>query len=314
MAAVLCGAIGKACTGCFDCIGTVCMLPFKVCGACCEGCGQCCQHVCESVSNCCSSSFCCYITVTLVLNLPPIVIGLMDLPNLISGCSGTIWLFVFWVLCVVHILAAFYMAWAVDNDESLTPSAEQANDISHLQRNAQNGAGRIKDLFCYDMWMAVYILLLFGCFGWLLLGAVWLITGTMNSDEDDETCDDAHGNAQIAFAFGWAFFFVGGCALCCSLCCGVFNSTSTNRWSGARLPQQQQQQQQQQFNTPASGAAAAAQSTNAAAKKEDSKHLYSGAASSNNNATPVTPSAPPESEIPVASAIPIYGDGGNLKS
>lgn len=75
MAAVLCGGISKACQGCCDCMGQVCLAPFKLCGACCEGCSQCCNGTCTAVTDCCSSNFCCYITVTCALNIPPIVVG-----------------------------------------------------------------------------------------------------------------------------------------------------------------------------------------------------------------------------------------------
>ena len=228
--------------------------------------------------------------------------GLMDVPNVVDGCSGSIWLLVFWILCVVHIVAAFYMSRAIESDDSMLPPSNQQNDMSHLQQNAQNGVGRIKHLFCYDMWMAGYILVLCGYFGWLLLGAAWFVSGTM---DDQEQCDDSAGRVGIAYGFGWAFFFMGGCALCVSLCCGVFNASSMNRYNNGQ-PQQ---------STAAAGAtgvasAPAAASTTAepaAATSKDGKQNYgSTSVPTADTPTPVNPSAPSETEIPMASATPIY--------
>ena len=131
MAAVLCGGIGKCLSGCCECAGQVCMAPFKICGACCEGCGQCCQDSCKVVTNCCSSSLCFYITVTCILNIPPIVLGLTDLPNLASGCQASMWLLVYWLLCGTHIAAAFYVARAIEQDDSILPTQNQQGMSNH---------------------------------------------------------------------------------------------------------------------------------------------------------------------------------------
>lgn len=230
----------------------------------------------------------------------------MDVPNVMDGCSGSIWLLVFWILCSVHIVAAFYMSRAIESDGSMLPPSDQQNDVSHLQQNAQDGVGRIKHLFCYDMWMAGYILVLCGYFGWLLLGAAWFVSGTM---DDQEQCDDTVGRVGIAYGFGWAFCFMGGCALCISLCCGVFNASSMNRYNNGR-PQQQQSAASNTAGASGVASAPAAASTSAtpsAAAGKDSKQNYG---STNVPAadmpTPVNPSAPSETEIPVASATPIY--------
>jgi len=267
MAAVLCGGIGKCLSGCCECVGATCTAPFKLCGACCEGCGRCCQDSCKMVTNCCSSSLCCYISVVCVLNVPPIVMGLTDLANLGAGCQASYWLIVFWLLCLTHILAAFYMSRAIDQDDSILPTSQQQGMGNF---DASGGAGRMKQLFCYDGWMAVYILILCGYFVWLLLGA-----GLFFAMDPGEECDATMSTVSIVIAFGWAFVFCGGCALCCSLCCGAFGGSRSNNPKSHYVNTNTNQQ-----SAMASAAAPAA-------------------------AAPAA-SAPPEVEVPVASATPIY--------
>jgi len=139
----------------------------------------------------------------------------MDVPNLVRGgaaaaCPGSLWLLIFWLLCAVNIIAAFYMSVAVQKDSSILP--QQQSDTG----TEGGGLSRVKHLFCYDMWMAVYILVLMGFFGWLCLGVGWFVTGTM---DDDESCDDINQRLILSYSFGWAWIFCGGCSLCLSLCC-----------------------------------------------------------------------------------------------
>ncbi|CAB9525595.1 expressed unknown protein [Seminavis robusta] len=252
MALVLCDGIGKICTGCCDLVGQVCLLPCKVCDACCKGFGQCCSESCAFVTGCCSSRFCCHITVTIALNLPPILLGLMDLPNAVGGCPGSLWLLVFWLLSLVHIVAAFYMAYAVEKDESILPSRDG-------EHTASGGANRMWKLFCYDGWMAAYILVACGYFGWLLLGGFWYATGNV---EDSGACDEGIGGTfGIAYGFGWAFLFLGGCGLGCSVCCGLVMDPPGRSEPPAPAMQQQPPQQYSPTATPAAASAKPTAST-----------------------------------------------------
>jgi hypothetical protein len=233
--------------------------------------------------NCCSTSFCFYITVATVLNLPPIVVGLTDLPNAVSGCSGSIWLLVFWLLCLVNIVAAFYMSVAVQRDDSIVPHRNQDGSAPTTQQTAADGMSRVKHLFCYDVWMAVYILVLMGFFGWLLLGGAWFASGTM---DDSDECDGIHGKVGIAYGFGWAFVFLGGCALTGSLCCSMFEP--------ARPPSN--------YSVPANATGTTAAPANSAPIPEKTP----APASNGDNTAPsakATASAPPEP--PMAQAMPI---------
>ena len=183
------------------------------------------------------------------------MVGLSDLPNVMGGCQGSLWLLVFWILCAINIAAAFYMSVAIQKDDSILPTSNGGGSDG-------KGASRVKQLFCYDGWMAAYILVVMGFFGWLFLGAAWFATGTM---DDDESCDDINQRVMIAYAFGWAFVFCGGCSLCGSLCCGAFTKPPMDR------PVQQQLQQQQAPNTlvPAPAAAVAPATSSSAPSKAD---------------------------------------------
>eukprot|EP00586_Coscinodiscus_wailesii_P001945 CAMPEP_0172482612 /NCGR_PEP_ID=MMETSP1066-20121228/9120_1 /TAXON_ID=671091 /ORGANISM="Coscinodiscus wailesii, Strain CCMP2513" /LENGTH=228 /DNA_ID=CAMNT_0013245871 /DNA_START=282 /DNA_END=968 /DNA_ORIENTATION=+ len=220
------------------------------------------------MKDCCTSSFCFYITVTCFLNLPPIIVGLMDAPNVVKGCQSSYWLLVFWILCVINIVAAFYMAVAVEKDDTILPSdAEQG--MSNF--DAYGGASRMKQLFCYDGWMAAYILIVCGFFVWLVLGIGVIIRGN-----EDGNCKGIMDTVVLASAFGWAFVSLGGFALCCSVCCGVFNNFQRRQRAHRQPP------------------TTAVQMTSAAS------------AMANQTTTPVTPSAPPDVEpVPVFIAEPV---------
>jgi hypothetical protein len=314
MAAVLCGGIGSLCKGCCDCVAQICMLPFKICGACCEGMGQCCSESCKLVTSCCSSSFCCYITVACALNLPPIVMGLMDVPNAVAGCAGSLWLLVFWLLSLVHIVAAFYMAYAVEKDESILPARdEERGTMAHFQQTANEGAGRMTKLFCYDYWMAAYILVVLGYFGWLFLGGVWFATGTM---DDASACSASiNGRVGIAYAFGWSFVFVGGCGLCCSLCCGVFMSPPGNPHPHAAASVTQSAKPTADSAKPtADGNVAQAVPAYASTTSEPpAKGDYF--TSDNNTASkPVKPAAPMEPPEVEVEAVPVFKPSAPMAS
>ncbi|KAL3903461.1 MAG: hypothetical protein SGARI_005369, partial [Bacillariaceae sp.] len=105
------------------------------------------------------------------------------------------------------------MAYAVDHNDDLLPKRREGGDFDRMQ----DGADRMKHLFCYDQWMAGYILVLLAYFGWLFWGAV--IWATMDQNEQ---CDNLGTAFGIAYGFGWAFVYLGAFGLCCSFCCGVF--------------------------------------------------------------------------------------------
>ena len=125
------------------------------------------------------------------------------------------------------------MAYAVDHNDDLLPKRD-GGDFDRVQ----DGADRMKNLFCYDTWMAGYILVLLAYFGWLFWGAV--IWATMG---EDEQCDGLGTSFGLAYGFGWAFVYLGAFGLCCSFCCGVFvGKHRNNELSQSMLGSQYNQQ------------------------------------------------------------------------
>ena len=201
MAALLCQSIGNlfsgACSGC----GQLCSLPCKLCNQACKG-------FCDGARKLCTSHFCFYGTVTLALNLPPIVFALQGLAG-IAGCTGTGWLFLNGLFCVIHILAALYIA-------------ERSASWSEAMK-----------VLCYDPWIAAYIVVGVFFFAWLCTGLAWHNSGAMVNGNCPDNIDDL---ATTAIGFGMAFFFTGVAALflsmCISSCCGRRGQTSNTRSTG----------------------------------------------------------------------------------
>jgi hypothetical protein len=198
MAAVLCNACGDICSGACEVCGHVCTAPCKLCGNLCEGCCHGCEACCQSVSQVlCTSPFSIYVTVATIFNGPPLYMGLKELAGL--ECRGSQWLVINGVFCLAHCVAAIYMALQI------RPSNEGGSTMA-----------RAGHLFCYDPWMALYILVLAAFFVWLWTGAIWSLNGkAANGCQDDD-----HVTAMaVAMGFGWAFFAVGVAALAIGVCC-----------------------------------------------------------------------------------------------
>jgi magnesium-transporting ATPase (P-type) len=172
----------------------------------------------------CTSPFSIYVTVATIFNAPPLYFGATQLAGL--ECRGSQWLVVNGVFCLAHIVAAIYMAVQVKPDASATKST----------------MARAAHLFCYDPWMALYILVLAGFFVWLWTGAVWSLNGKASNGCQE---DDHVSTMAAAMAFGWAFFSLGVAALsigvCCAYCSGNNNgntyysstTTTTTQYYGA---------------------------------------------------------------------------------
>jgi hypothetical protein len=208
MAAVLCNACGDICSGACEVCGHVCTAPCKLCGNLCEGCCHGCEACCQSVTQVmCTSPFSIYATVAIVFNVPPFYLGLTQVVGL--ECRGSQWLVVNGVFCLAHLVAAIYMA------QQVRPSSSDGG--SPLAR-----AGH---LFCYDPWMAVYILVLGGFFVWLWTGAAWSLNGKASNGCLD---DDHVATMAVAMGFGWAFFSLGVAALAIGVCCASCSANSSS--------------------------------------------------------------------------------------
>ena len=100
MAAVLCNGISNLCNGSCEILGSICTLPCKACGV-----------VCEGVSKALRSPFCVYLSVTIGLNIPPVIFAVEAFAIHDGGCNtALIWLVVNAILCAVNIAAAIYIS------------------------------------------------------------------------------------------------------------------------------------------------------------------------------------------------------------
>jgi hypothetical protein len=158
------------------------------------------------------------VLVTLVTQVPPIVVGLLELGG-IPDCRGSVWLLVAIVLGGINIAASVYLALRIGNnqDESLQQFRSAYSRASHL--------------LCNDPWMALYILFLIFFWAWLCLGSAWNWSGV--TDEDESCSDTVVTYVRVSVGLGWCFVFGGSMALGASLCCSFcdtrdYGGTTTN--------------------------------------------------------------------------------------
>ena len=198
MAAILCQSFGNLCTSACSGCGQLCQLP-------CTMCSSVCKPACEGIKKLCTSNFCIYATVTLGLNIPPIINGLINIASGVGGCKGSQWLIVNTLFCIAHIAAALYIA---------------------LQSNSFN---ETMQTLCYDPWIAGYILVGVGSFVWLCIGMNWAMSGAM---EYGNNCPGNVGQlAYNSIYCGYSFFALGCTALfvsvMISMCMGKRGSQQT---------------------------------------------------------------------------------------
>lgn len=219
MAAVLCNGIGKVFGGACDALGTAISLPFKACGFACDG-----------VTKAMKSPFCLYLTVALGLNIPPIIFaGQAFASN--GGCSVAInWLAVNTFLCVVNMAAAIYISGKIAHDPTDTADV---NDIEAAAKNKsseqstvtkskwwpliehnhrEKTCSRVRDVLCYDTFVAVYI----------VIGVFYIIWQSMGVGRMNEAaaCEGGlDGFMSSAILCGFLFMSFGATAFSCSVCC-----------------------------------------------------------------------------------------------
>mmetsp|Transcript_13008 Transcript_13008/g.15266 ORF Transcript_13008/g.15266 Transcript_13008/m.15266 type:complete len:332 (-) Transcript_13008:468-1463(-) len=225
MAALICDGIGKLCSSC----GSICVLPCRIISKVCES-------VCSVTGKLCSGPFCVYTITAIALNLPSIIISAKSLSKGISDCKGSSWLLVNLILCVINILAAWY----------ISAKSQDLNDPG-LQ-NSTTMFSRIVHVLCYDPFIAIYIILLAFFFCWLGVGIGWKA-----SDEiyNGGGCDDSVSGAMTSsIACGYSFFCIGFMALCCSLCVAGCDGRRFSNNTAQETPIQEQTQPQSQYSSP----------------------------------------------------------------
>ncbi|CAB9509474.1 expressed unknown protein [Seminavis robusta] len=235
MAAFLFSACGELCNGVSEVCSHVCTKPCQLCGKLCDGfCDgleNCCSFLGEGLSNGCEAfwrsigelyrtPFSIYVTVAVIFNLPSVYYGMMQLTDL--DCKGSQWLCVNAILCLLNAAAAFYMAVAVTRDEPLY-SSEQIPMVAARERPSSL-FGRAGHMFCYDPWIAAYILVLIAFLVWLWMGVIWTLDGRAAEGCNGDTVG---GTIALTLGLGWAFFVFGIGALLIGMCWAYCNDYST---------------------------------------------------------------------------------------
>ena len=108
MAAILCSSLASLCKGLGECLS----IPCRLCGVACNGC-------CEATGRLLTSPFSPYLITTVALNAPPFVWGvraILESNGLLERCEGDTWLWINALLCLGHVLAAFYIVYRIQQD------------------------------------------------------------------------------------------------------------------------------------------------------------------------------------------------------
>lgn len=246
MAAVLCESISKMCSAMCTGVKTVLCLPCEVCG-----------FTCDFITDVCRSDFCAYLTVTIVFNLPPVIYTFSTLFSQEvyindGGCNSMLmqWLTLHCILCGINILAAIYISKRISDVSHTNPFVEDKNDVErgggggvaavvtddykksqedgtmmtatvmdHGFMSSRGSITRVKEVLCYDPFVAGYILILIGFFIWLTNGTSRLAE---SHDEYGDACSDVlRGHVKSSIYLGFVFLTLGGVALGLSLICSM---------------------------------------------------------------------------------------------
>jgi uncharacterized membrane protein len=229
MAAIICESFGKLCHA----LGDVICLPCKACGI-----------GCEAIMDALKSPFSLYILVAVGLNAAPIYMGIRTLPDLGGGCGeATSWLIVNGAICLIHIVAAFYMIHKIQEDRRTQSLGVVTQDLAkadhletggHSQYNTlpaakpmggmglgharenpdhQSSWGRIKHVLCYDVGVAIYIVIMVFWLCWMAMSIPRY--ASIGSDG----CSDIGSRLLTSMICGYFFMTLGAFAFMCSICC-----------------------------------------------------------------------------------------------
>mmetsp|Transcript_28677 Transcript_28677/g.46553 ORF Transcript_28677/g.46553 Transcript_28677/m.46553 type:complete len:239 (+) Transcript_28677:105-821(+) len=237
MAAILCESFGKILNGTCDAVGKVCALPFRACG-----------FATGELTKVCRSPFCLYLSVALGLNLPPVVFTGMSWTNGAGGggdegcTSASNWMLTNALLCVINMAAAGYISQKITYEPELgdpnaapfveasvygkdasektpvkpTPEKTIMKTVmeSHMTDTRSRSLSRVKEILCYDPWVALYILVgIFFC--------VWQTVGANRTRYAADCGGDLDSHLTQSLLCGFLFISLGACTFACSLCCVV---------------------------------------------------------------------------------------------
>jgi hypothetical protein len=183
------------------------------------------------------SPFVPYILVTFGLNLPPFVLGVMAVNQLGGGCPGEArWMLVSGLFALAHIMGCVYIVQRIRQDRLEHEQQQHVGETPNTAANQQgpahmeagtfyekmlapegdapgNSWGRVKHVLCYDVGVAIYI----------ILTIVWIFWQAAGLSEyfgrDSEACPEL-GNSMLTSLFcGWFYISLVGFAFLCSMCC-----------------------------------------------------------------------------------------------
>ena len=243
MAAVLCQGVSKMCSALGTSVRTIACLPCKACGV-----------TCDFVTDIFRNDFCFYVSVTMGLNIPPIVFTLMVFLGNLNGDGGcnndsgkSNWLLLNGILCIIHISASIYISnsitkankpFQVSSINDQNGSLENNKDVEggdvvsdeysktnmdgtvtaqvyqHKDTPSEGSLARVKQVLCYDPIVAIYILLLIFFFIWQTRGLSNLMSG-----QDGNGNEECRKKMADSITFGFFFLAIGGIALFFSLFC-----------------------------------------------------------------------------------------------
>ena len=235
MAAVLCNGISNLCNGSCEILGSNCTVPCKACGV-----------VCEGVSKALRSPFCVYLSVTIGLNIPPVIFAVEAFAIHDGGCNtALIWLVVNAILCAVNIAAAIYISSKIAyvpgnesntvapaprppaSDVEAATGAQNKNKAAPKQEAAKKNTmwptlfesntrarsfSRVSDVLCHDPIVALYIVIGIGYI-------VWQTMGVARRNEAEDCGGGLDTLISDALMFGFLFISLGATSFGCSLCC-----------------------------------------------------------------------------------------------
>ena len=153
--------------------------PFLYCRNSCASCGS----YMTTLKHICTHPFGMFVTVTVVSNLPPMLLALTEVGHLdattsTAYCPASVWLLGNFLVCWVHIMASFYIAVSINHNS---------------KKSRQTVFQRAVQLFLYDPVVAVYILLVLGYIVYLFVPQWWgMLRSNTSSNNNNNSNDDQY--------------------------------------------------------------------------------------------------------------------------
>ena len=237
---------------------------------CCGCCG--CGGYLSVLKHICTNPFGIFVTVTVVSNLPPMLIALTEVGNIYgdnsssssggSICPSSVWLLINFLFSWIHVIASFYIAFSINqrvhkkhhhhHGKTTTLSLEYSAPDKTIYRRASN-------LFCYDPVMAIYIMTVCLYAVFLFVPRIFHLdypaTSSQNNNNNNNyrsynnngnsssSSSSSHSSCTIyvhekviaSVGFAWAFLAFGLGALALSFGFAYIDATRQSRQAGTSI-------------------------------------------------------------------------------